>query len=161
MIYKFKKELANIPSFYNPYGIKIETQKSVFQYHHSEKLLKLSKAFQWAKQPWTLIWVTWNCQKKWISIMNNIWAKMMKIIEFKDRLLLAQVNSMRLLLLKKKENKLFSQNKINHKMLLERKKLTLWMMMISLIQLQEELHSQFKFQLPKPSKLNNKILSDY
>lgn len=86
---------------------------------------------------------------------------MMKIIEFKDRLLLAQVNSMRLLLLKKKENKLFSQNKINHKMLLERKKLTLWMMMISLIQLQEELHSQFKFQLINPSKLNNKILSDY
>jgi len=55
VIYKSKKELANIQSFYNKFGIKIEMLKFVFQCHHLDKLLKLSKAFLSDKPPWISI----------------------------------------------------------------------------------------------------------
>lgn len=92
--------------------------------------------------------------------MSNIWLKMIKTIESKDKLSSVQVNNMQQLLLKKKENKLLNLNRYNHKMLLERKKSTLWMMMISLTQLLVLLHNLFKFQLLKLLKFNNKILLD-
>lgn len=92
--------------------------------------------------------------------MSNIWLKMIKTIESKDKLSSVQVNNMQQLLLKKKENKLLNLNRYNHKMLLERKKSTLWMMMISSTQLLVVLHNLFKFQLPKLLKFNNKILLD-
>lgn len=160
VICKFKKELVNIQSFYNQFGIKTETQKSVFQFLHSEKLPKPSKVSQLDKQPWILTCEALKCLKKWISIMSNIWLRMIKTIESKDKLSSVQVNNMQQLLLKKKENKLLNLNRYNHKMLLERKKSTLWMMMISLTQLLVLLHNLFKFQLLKLLKFNNKILLD-
>lgn len=158
VIYKYKKEPANIQSFCNQFGIKIETLKFVFQFHHLDRLLKLSKAFQSDKQPWILTWEALSYLKKWISITNNIWHIKIKTIEFKDKLLSAQVSNMQQLLLKKKEDKLFNLNKLNLKMLSERKKSTLWTMMIFSIQLLVAPHNLFKFQLLRPLKYNNKIL---
>lgn len=159
MIYKSKKELANIRSFYNQFGIKIEMLKFAFQSHHLDKLPKLSKAFQSDKQPWILTWETLSYQRKWISIMNNTWHIRIKIIEFKDKSLSAQVSNMQQPSLRKKEDKLFNLNKVNHKMPSERKKSTLWTMMTFSIQLLVVLPNLFKFQLPRPINYNSRILS--
>ncbi len=53
VIYKFKKEPVNIPSYWNQYGIMTETHKSASQSLPSEKQPKLSKLFPLEKRPWT------------------------------------------------------------------------------------------------------------
>jgi len=134
---KSRKEPANILSFWSQCGTKKERLKFAFQFHPSEKLPKLSRAFQSVKQTWTLTLEALGYQTRWTLTTKNIWAKRKATVELNDKLWSALVNSMQLQWQMRNQNKLSSNNsQMAH--LVKRKRQTLWTTMIFSTLLQAE-----------------------
>lgn len=140
MILKSKKELANIRSFWNQSGTRTGKLKSAFQYHLSEKQLKLSRSSPLVKQQWTLICEVLNYQQNLTSIIKTKFQKKKIPADIKEKLssVLANKTIKQQQPPQKRQNKTkFSKRSKLIPTLLEKRKPTSWTMMIFSVQSQE------------------------
>jgi DNA gyrase/topoisomerase IV subunit B len=141
VILKSKKELANIRSFWNQSGTRTGKLKSAFQYHLSEKQLKLSRSSPLVKQQWTLICEVSNYQQNLTLIIKTKFQKKKIPADTKEKLssVLANKTIKQQQPPQKRQNKTkFSNRSKLIPTLLEKRKPTSWTMMIFSVQSQEQ-----------------------
>ncbi len=139
MILKSKRGLVNIRSFWNQSGTRTGKLKSAFQYHLSEKQLRLSRSSPLVKQQWTLICEALNYQQNLTSIIKTTFPKKKIPADTKEKSSSVLVNkTIKQQLRQKSQNKTtFSKRSKLIQTLLEKRKPTSWTMMIFSVQLQE------------------------